>query len=632
MSHSLKKMNTHLRGLQKRPGTNKKGPTLRRSNREGVRDCRPGVKAGLAPRRLEDIQAQAKAKKDKISAEHAAKETRQAAERAAHLKNVHKVAQMLDRSAREEKEAATSFDRYPGDESDSDTDMPDGAVLVRDLQERRSQPEHEPDDVQDQNVGAWHLSDAPDAAPENFEQQARLQEVPAHDFVSDTTQEEHGRLRGDGAEEREGSENGHGEEEGVFKDPGADLWGGEQQANGDLSVGLNDGSKKLTACPTKRLVLQKSTRASLDAHRKTSQPAHTTGQRTAGSPGDVGSPALSLRKSPDSTTVNGPHSDAFTEDWRRQLRQKAATPVHSREPTTPQQTKTPLSLKKSKPWAPHKKKGSPVPAHMIPSTSCYPGGDWQTQSSAPRFSCLGLNAEGVILPVSTREACHRSTASTLSHALPAKPSDALSPHSRPGSSSSRSSTRCIYVHVHSFLRLPLALLPLNAEGVILPVSTREARHRSTASTLSHALPAKPSDALSPHSRPGSSSSRSSTVRHASSNRMSIASTSTFTPSSVSHSHSSHSLSSYSDALTDTSIGTQAQLAVDDPDRQWEDQDSDFEPEGGLTADDIQADRNTVLGAKRQHRGHYLHARDVRLTLHHVVEASRLLCTPEPRHQ
>ncbi|RPD70672.1 hypothetical protein L226DRAFT_525768 [Lentinus tigrinus ALCF2SS1-7] len=119
--------------------------------------------------------------------------------------------------------------------------------------------------------------------------------------------------------------------------------------------------------------------------------------------------------------------------------------------------------------------GSPVSARAIPSTSRNPEENWLTQSSAPRFSRLGLKAE----------------------------------------------------------------------GVILPVSVREARRRSTASTLSLASRAKPSDALSPHPRPGSSSSRSSTAGHASSNRMSIASTSTFTPSSVSHSHSSHSHSSHS---------------------------------------------------------------------------------------
>ncbi|RPD67719.1 hypothetical protein L226DRAFT_577007 [Lentinus tigrinus ALCF2SS1-7] len=246
------------------------GPTLRRSNREGVRDCHLGVKAGLAPRRLEDIQAQAKSKKDKISAEHAAKEIQQAAECTSHLKNVHKVAGMLDQSAHEEKEAAASFDRYPSDsDSDSDTDMPDGAILVRELQERHSQSEGVPDDIED-DVGAWPLSDAPDAAPKNFEQQGHLQEVPGHDFVSDTTQEEHGRLRGDGPEEHEGSKNGHGRgeemwqgEEGVLKDQGAALRGGEQRASGRLIVkasagpeneatGVNDASKaqvrSLTFC------------------------------------------------------------------------------------------------------------------------------------------------------------------------------------------------------------------------------------------------------------------------------------------------------------------------------------------------------------------------------------------------
>ncbi|KAI0686622.1 hypothetical protein C8Q76DRAFT_309951 [Earliella scabrosa] len=55
--------------------------------------------------------------------------------------------------------------------------------------------------------------------------------------------------------------------------------------------------------------------------------------------------------------------------------------------------------------------GSPM--RLPPSTSRNPEENWLTQSSAPRFSRLGLKAEGVILPVSAREARRRSTASTL---------------------------------------------------------------------------------------------------------------------------------------------------------------------------------------------------------------------------
>ncbi|KAI0800044.1 hypothetical protein C8Q74DRAFT_387737 [Fomes fomentarius] len=55
--------------------------------------------------------------------------------------------------------------------------------------------------------------------------------------------------------------------------------------------------------------------------------------------------------------------------------------------------------------------GSPV--RLAPSTSRNPEENWLTQSAAPRFSRLGLKAEGVVLPVSAREARRRSTASTL---------------------------------------------------------------------------------------------------------------------------------------------------------------------------------------------------------------------------
>ncbi|KAI0655876.1 hypothetical protein C8Q70DRAFT_935994 [Cubamyces menziesii] len=46
-----------------------------------------------------------------------------------------------------------------------------------------------------------------------------------------------------------------------------------------------------------------------------------------------------------------------------------------------------------------------------PCTSSSPESNWLTQAAPPRFSRLGLKAEGVILPVSAREAKRRSTAS-----------------------------------------------------------------------------------------------------------------------------------------------------------------------------------------------------------------------------
>ncbi|KAI0633962.1 hypothetical protein C8Q77DRAFT_1056753 [Trametes polyzona] len=72
-----------------------------------------------------------------------------------------------------------------------------------------------------------------------------------------------------------------------------------------------------------------------------------------------------------------------------------------------------------------------------PSTSRSPEENWLTQSAAPKFSRLGLKAEGVILPVSAREARRRSTASFAS--TKARSFDTLPPPPVPARTPSRSS-------------------------------------------------------------------------------------------------------------------------------------------------------------------------------------------------
>ncbi|KAL1939511.1 hypothetical protein VTO73DRAFT_9822 [Trametes versicolor] len=79
-----------------------------------------------------------------------------------------------------------------------------------------------------------------------------------------------------------------------------------------------------------------------------------------------------------------------------------------------------------------------------PSASRSPEDNWLTQSAAPRFSRLGLKAEGVILPVSAREARRRSTASLASLASTKTHSvDALPPPPMPVRTNSRESTASI---------------------------------------------------------------------------------------------------------------------------------------------------------------------------------------------
>ncbi|KAI0357951.1 hypothetical protein OH77DRAFT_1422108 [Trametes cingulata] len=72
-----------------------------------------------------------------------------------------------------------------------------------------------------------------------------------------------------------------------------------------------------------------------------------------------------------------------------------------------------------------------------PSTSRRPEENWLTQSAAPRFSRLGLKAEGVVLPVSAREAKRRSTASLASKT---RSFDTLPPPPMPARTPSRAST------------------------------------------------------------------------------------------------------------------------------------------------------------------------------------------------
>ncbi|KAH9886290.1 hypothetical protein C8Q73DRAFT_716207 [Cubamyces lactineus] len=76
-----------------------------------------------------------------------------------------------------------------------------------------------------------------------------------------------------------------------------------------------------------------------------------------------------------------------------------------------------------------------------PCTSSNPESNWLTQAAPPRFSRLGLKAEGVILPVSAREAKRRSTASIATvGASRTRSFDALPPPPMPARTSSRAST------------------------------------------------------------------------------------------------------------------------------------------------------------------------------------------------
>ncbi|KAI8972407.1 hypothetical protein BD414DRAFT_500211 [Trametes punicea] len=78
-----------------------------------------------------------------------------------------------------------------------------------------------------------------------------------------------------------------------------------------------------------------------------------------------------------------------------------------------------------------------------PNLSTNPESNWLTQAAPPRFSRLGLKAEGVVLPISVREARRRSMASSASRT---RSFDTLSPPPMSARSPSRSSAMVSHSH------------------------------------------------------------------------------------------------------------------------------------------------------------------------------------------
>ncbi|KAI0768333.1 hypothetical protein BD413DRAFT_565590 [Trametes elegans] len=109
---------------------------------------------------------------------------------------------------------------------------------------------------------------------------------------------------------------------------------------------------------------------------------------------------------------------------------------------------------------------------FLPPSSSTPSAEanWLTQSAAPRFSRIGLKAEGVILPVSAREARRRSTASVASMGR-AKSYDALPPPPVRARTPSRAST----APIDSFVAIA-------GPSTATPTTANQARFRSRASS------------------------------------------------------------------------------------------------------------------------------------------------------
>ncbi|KAI0326371.1 hypothetical protein GY45DRAFT_114766 [Cubamyces sp. BRFM 1775] len=119
-----------------------------------------------------------------------------------------------------------------------------------------------------------------------------------------------------------------------------------------------------------------------------------------------------------------------------------------------------------------------------PCTSSNPESNWLTQAAPPRFSRLGLKAEGVVLPVSAREAKRRSTASLATIGANRKHSfDALPPPPVPARTSSRASTVSIASLTASPPRTPYSAPSTHGYGArpsTAPAS--QTRFRSRASS------------------------------------------------------------------------------------------------------------------------------------------------------
>ncbi|KAI0092978.1 hypothetical protein BDY19DRAFT_400336 [Irpex rosettiformis] len=99
--------------------------------------------------------------------------------------------------------------------------------------------------------------------------------------------------------------------------------------------------------------------------------------------------------------------------WAREVEKRSATfppsPTqsqdHRRRPSTSPSTASSASASTRR---------QSVFNSQLPSTSRNPEENWMTSASAPRFSRLGLKGDGVVMPVSLKEARRRSTASLSS--------------------------------------------------------------------------------------------------------------------------------------------------------------------------------------------------------------------------
>ncbi|KAI9069800.1 hypothetical protein FKP32DRAFT_1559032, partial [Trametes sanguinea] len=115
---------------------------------------------------------------------------------------------------------------------------------------------------------------------------------------------------------------------------------------------------------------------------------------------------------------------------------------HGSPPDTRSKTSRPTSPTPSAHSATSSVKSAPSVRPMSlrppPNVSTSPENNWLTQAAAPRFSRLGLKAEGVVLPVSAREMRRRSTASATSSR--ARSFDTLPPPPMPARTPSRAST------------------------------------------------------------------------------------------------------------------------------------------------------------------------------------------------
>ncbi|KAI1790634.1 hypothetical protein LXA43DRAFT_1095238 [Ganoderma leucocontextum] len=298
------------------------------SLRKSTQGCHPGINAGLARRRKEDIVAETKQKKaaQLKKTEAAARAQKEKAKR--ELAGAKRVAALQDKRAREEAKDISSLHNPPSSEGEDQAQQPPArSTGTRDNNARNSAELDLPDDdVFLDDVGSRddHLPLSHDGSDEGSEGSVKFIQPPSDD-VFDQLQEwsglahkVHGAPSGSEFEIEDEDEDKEEEEEEEEAEEEAEVRPSKERPS---ARGSQSGprAKPLSKAQKTKLAATKA-RDAVDAHREVSVPTKRAAPESAGQSTQPGKKA----KKPD--------HDAFTPDFRKAMRDKprrgdSASPV-----------------------------------------------------------------------------------------------------------------------------------------------------------------------------------------------------------------------------------------------------------------------------------------------------------------